>query len=358
MATPEQAKLDQENSNRKSSNLAGTKPDSSSKSKLGFKSKVNIKSTLSAWFDTKADNAGYNTQVDNSEGLEADESDNRINWVRVLPFIAMHLAVLGVIWVGFSWFAFWVAVALYFVRMFAITGFYHRYFSHKNFKTSRWLQFIFAFIAASSAQRGPLWWASHHREHHAHSDKESDPHSPRQHGFLWSHTLWFLAEKNFTTRKRRIKDFSRFKELEWLDRFDIAAPAALALLLYVVGSLLESYAPALNTSGGQLVIWGFFISTVGLYHATYTINSLAHRFGTRRFNTPDDSRNNALLALITLGEGWHNNHHYFSGTVKQGFRWWEIDITYYLLKLMSFFGLVWDLKPIPARVKQQMVGSK
>lgn len=294
-----------------------------------------------AWFDSSA---------------VASENSDRIAWTRIVPFILMHLAVVAVFWVGFSWFALWVAVGLYFIRMFAITGFYHRYFSHKNFNTSRLVQFIFAFIAASSAQRGPLWWASHHRQHHMSSDGEADPHSPRHKGFLWSHTLWFLSDKNFVTKTERIKDFSKYRELRWLDRFDIVAPFLLALTLFVVGSILENVAPQLGTSGGQLLVWGFFISTIALYHATYTINSLAHRFGSRRFETQDDSRNNPLLALITLGEGWHNNHHYYSGTVRQGFRWFEVDITFYILKLMSWCGLVWGLKPIPQRIHRQMQG--
>jgi stearoyl-CoA desaturase (delta-9 desaturase) len=292
-----------------------------------------------AWFDTSV--------------IKNGESDS-IDIKRIVPFILMHLSVLSVIWVGFSWFAFWVALSLYFIRMFAITGFYHRYFSHRNFSTSRTVQFIFAFIAASSAQRGPLWWAAHHRHHHAKTDKKEDPHSPRHKGFIWSHMLWFLSDENFTTRDEKIKDFSRYKELMWLDRFDMLAPFVLALMLFVTGYILESQMPQLGTSGGQLVVWGFFISTVVLYHATYTINSLAHLFGTRRFDTKDDSRNNAFLALITLGEGWHNNHHFYCGTVRQGFRWYEIDITFYLLKIMSWFGLVWDLKPIPLRIHQQI----
>jgi stearoyl-CoA desaturase (Delta-9 desaturase) len=295
--------------------------------------------SIAAWFDTSA---------------MRPSGSNSIDWKRVVPFVLMHVAVLGVFWVGFSWIALWVAVALYLVRMFAITGFYHRYFAHKNFSTGRIVQFIFAFIAASAAQRGPLWWASHHRHHHAHADQAQDPHSPRQSGFLWSHTLWFLSDKNFATRSEKIKDFARFKELRWLDRFDMLAPAILALLLYIVGELLRLYLPQLGTSGGQLLIWGFFISTVVLYHATYTINSLAHRFGSRRFETKDDSRNNFFLALITLGEGWHNNHHYYCGTVRQGFRWYEIDFTFYLLKIMSWFGLVWGLKPIPTKIQQQL----
>ena len=293
-----------------------------------------------------------NNWLDNTQ-TEITNSD-RIDMSRIIPFILVHLATLGVIWVGFSWFAFWTAVFLYMIRMFAITGFYHRYFSHRNFKTSRAMQFIFAFIGTSSAQRSPLWWAAHHRKHHVHSDTERDPHSPRLSGFIWSHTLWFLSDKNFDTDLSRIKDFAKFPELRWLDRFDIVPPVILGAALFGLGMFLEAYYPQLGTTGGQLLIWGMFISTVILYHATYTINSLCHKFGSRRYDTKDDSKNNFWLALLTLGEGWHNNHHYFPGTVKQGFKWWEIDITYYILKTMSFVGLVWDLQPLPDRIKKEL----
>ncbi len=292
---------------------------------------------IAQWLDSAA------TQ----NGPEAD--DERIDWLRVAPFIAMHLACLGVIWVGFSWAALWTALALYAVRMFALTGFYHRYFSHKAFKTSRALQFAFALVGASCVQRGPLWWAAHHRDHHRHADSENDIHSPLQHGFLWSHMGWFLTPRGFRTRWEAIPDLQRYPELRWLDRYDIVVPVLLAVGLYCIGRWLG---PATGTSGPQLLIWGFFVSTVVLFHATVTINSLAHRFGTRRFATSDNSRNNWLLAVLTFGEGWHNNHHHFPGSARQGFRWWEVDLTYYTLRLLAAFGLVWDLKPVPAGLRR------
>lgn len=291
------------------------------------------------WFDT--------------EHAPTDKGDDdRIDWVRVLPFIGMHLACLGVLVVGFSWFAFWTAVALYAVRMFAITGFYHRYFSHKAFKTSRAAQFVFGLIGASSVQRGPLWWAAHHRNHHRHSDTERDVHSPVHRGFFWSHMGWFLTRAGFRTDREVIRDLVKFPELRWLDRFDLLLPVLLATGLFVLGGILERHAPGLGTSGPQLLVWGFFVSTVVLFHATVTINSFAHRFGSRRYETGDDSRNNWILALITFGEGWHNNHHYFPGSARQGFRWWEIDLTYYVLKFLSWLGLIWDLKPVPAELQR------
>ena len=294
--------------------------------------------TVRRWFDTSA-------------VVEMGESrEDRIDWLRAAPFVAMHLACLGVIWVGASPIAVAVAAALYAVRMFALTAFYHRYFSHRTFQTSRAVQFVFALIGAACVQRGPLWWAAHHRHHHRVTDTPADPHSPSVHGFLWSHVGWFLTPRNFRTDLSRVPDLAKFPELRWLDRYDIAIPVVLAAALYGLGVLLHHVAPQLGTSGGQMLIWGFFVSTIVLFHATVTINSLAHRFGSRRFDTRDDSRNNVWLALLTFGEGWHNNHHFFPGSSRQGFRWWEVDLTWYGLKLMSALGLVSGLKPVPAWV--------
>jgi len=301
------------------------------------------KSSMAAvaqWFDTDA--------VVVANGPRAD----RIDWLRVIPFIGMHLACLVVIRVGVSWIAVAVAIALYTLRMFALTGFYHRYFSHKAFKTSRAMQFLFALIGAACVQRGPLWWAAHHRNHHRHADTELDIHSPIRHGFLWSHLGWFLTPRGFRTDWESIPDLRRFPELRLLDRFDIAVPVALAVGLFFFGRWLQQAHPAYGTSGAQMLIWGFFISTVVLFHASVTINSLAHRFGSRRYATADNSRNNWLLALITFGEGWHNNHHHFPGAASQGFRWWELDMTYYLLRALAACGLVWDLKPVPAGLRR------
>ncbi|MFE0499251.1 acyl-CoA desaturase [Lysobacter soli] len=302
-------------------------------------SRVHALASVRRWFDAGA--------TDTPDAI--DEGD-RLDLVRVVPFVAMHLACLGVFWVGVSATAVAVAAVLYAVRMFAITAFYHRYFSHRTFRASRPVQFAFALIGASCVQRGPLWWAAHHRHHHANADSPEDLHSPGVHGFWRSHVGWFLTRRAFATDLSRVPDLARYPELRWLDRYDIAVPVALAVALYGLGALLQHVAPSLGTSGMQLVVWGFFVSTIVLFHVTVTINSLAHRFGSRRFDTRDDSRNNALLALLTFGEGWHNNHHFFPGTARQGFRWWEIDLTWYGLKLLSSVGLVRDLKPVPAWV--------
>ena len=281
---------------------------------------------------------------------EATAPRRGIDWPRVVPFLLLHLACLGVLWTGWSPFAVAVAVVLYAVRMFAITAFYHRYFSHRAFRASRGWQFVFAVLGASAVQRGPLWWAAHHRHHHAHSDRPGDTHSARLDGFVWSHMRWFLARENFATREHLVRDFARFPELRWLDRYDVAVPAALLVALWALGAWLEAAHPSLGTGPWELVVWGFCISTVVLFHATFVINSLAHRWGSRRYDTGDDSRNNLLLALITFGEGWHNNHHRYPSAARQGFYWWEIDVSWYLLRVLAALGIVRDLRPVSSSV--------
>jgi stearoyl-CoA desaturase (Delta-9 desaturase) len=282
--------------------------------------------------------------LDNSHyDANADAAENQIDWPRVIPFVAIHLACFGIIYVGFSWFALLFALALYIIRMFAITAFYHRYFAHKAFKTSRVGQFVFAVLGATAVQRGPLWWASHHRNHH---------------GFLWSHIGWFLSRANFSTQLERVKELAHFPELRFLDRFDIIIPVALGASIYALGEALQIAAPHFNTNGLQLFVWGFILSTVLLYHGTFCVNSLAHVWGKRRYATRDHSRNNAFIALITLGEGWHNNHHHFPGSAKQGFYWWEIDFTYYGLRLLAALGIIWDLKMVPIAIKNAHINKK
>ena len=290
---------------------------------------------IARWFD----NSVGAQPVSESEALDID-------WIRSIPFFLLHLTCFAVIWVGWSWTAVLVAVSLYFLRMFAITGFYHRYFSHRSFETSCWAQFLFAVWGNSAVQKGPLWWAAHHRHHHRHSDKETDVHSPHTSGFFWSHIGWITCKGNFTTNLKAVPDLAKFPELRFLDRFETTVPILLATSLFGLGSLLQVLAPQLDTTGPQLLIWGFFISTIVLFHGTCTINSLAHLMGRKRYRTSDESRNSLFLALITLGEGWHNNHHHFSASVRQGFYWWEIDITYYVLYLFSRIGLIWNLTPV------------
>ncbi len=273
-----------------------------------------------------------------------------IDWVRAIPFIALHLSCLLVLYVGFNWTAFITAAILYYSRLFFIGAFYHRYFSHKTFETNRFWQFIFALLSGTCVQRGPLWWASHHRQHHLVSDEPADAHSPVQHGFWWSHVGWFLSKKHYFYNEKRVRDLMRYPELIFLDRYDILMPFVLFVLLFFTGILLKVFVPTLNTGPLQMLVWGFCFSTIALFHTTVTINSLSHVIGKKRYLTKDNSRNNWLLALLTLGEGWHNNHHHYPATAKQGFMWWEIDITYYILKFMQKLGIIWNLKVVPKSV--------
>lgn len=270
-----------------------------------------------------------------------------------LGFIGIHLGCLFVIWVGFSWTAVAVAAFLYVVRMFGLTAGYHRYFSHRSYKTSRWFQFLLGFLGTSAVQNGPLWWSSHHRLHHKFSDTENDVHSPVSGSLWWSHVGWILSKKFNRTEHRLVADLARYPEIRWLDKFHLAGPITLGVLLYVTGMLLEQHAPQLGTTGWQLVVWGMFIGTTILYHGTFTVNSIAHLWGSRRFKTTDDSRNNPLIALITLGEGWHNNHHRYMSSERQGFYWWEIDISHMILTAMSWVGLVWDLRTPPESIYEE-----
>ena len=283
--------------------------------------------------------------------------DEKIDWVGGLPFIAVHLAALMVFWAGFSWTALFACLFFYAVRMFGITGGYHRYFSHRSYKTGRVFQFILACLGASSAQLGPLWWAAHHRHHHRHSDTDEDIHSPGLRGLWWAHVGWVLCKKYNTTRLDDIKDFAKFPELRLLDRYSVLAPIGLAVFTFFLGAFLELKFPQLGVTAFQMLVWGFFVSTVCLYHGTFSINSLAHIIGKRRFQTTDHSKNHFLLAIVTLGEGWHNNHHRYPSSERQGMYWWEIDISHYILRTLSFFGIVWDIRTQPERLYQEVNGT-
>ena len=256
---------------------------------------------------------------------------------KILPFVLVHVAALFVFVVPFSWGLVALCLGLYGLRMFGITAGYHRYFSHRSYKTSRWFQFVIAVTGLLAMQKGPLWWAAHHRHHHRHSDQHGDLHSPGLQGFLWSHLGWILVKDHDETHFDKIADFAKYPELVWLNKYHQVPGVALAGLLLLFGGI-----PAF--------LWGFCVSLVLTWHATFCINSLTHMWGRRRYLTKDDSRNSWLLAILTLGEGWHNNHHYYKASTRQGFYWWEVDVSYYGLKLLSWFGLIWDLKAPPRKL--------
>jgi stearoyl-CoA desaturase (delta-9 desaturase) len=276
--------------------------------------------------------------MEESSGMPAAEivlrDGARVSVIRALPFALVHLACLAAFLVEFHWWYLLVTGLLYYTGMFFVTAGYHRYFSHRTFKTSRVFQFILAFMATTSAQKGVLWWAAHHRHHHKYSDQEEDIHSPTQRGFWWSHVGWILSDKFDDTRSELVPDLHKFPELRWLNKYHLVPPLVMALTLFLLG-------------GWGLMIWGFFIRTVVLWHGSFTVNSLTHVFGRRRYATTDTSRNSFLIALITMGEGWHNNHHHYMASARQGFFWWEFDPTYYTLKVLSWCRIVWDLRPVP-----------
>ena len=270
-----------------------------------------------------------------AEGSAGPGSD-RITWTK-LPFFGVHLACFALIWTGITWKAALLCAALYLIRMFGITAGYHRYFAHRSYRTSRLFQFVLAWIGCCALQKGPLWWAAHHRHHHQHSDQETDVHSPERRGFWWSHVGWFLGNRYDPIEYHLIKDFAAYPELRWLDDNDMAPGMLLGIASYFI-------------AGWPGLFCGFFLSSVLVYHCTFAINSLCHIFGRVRYDTGDASRNSLILALITLGEGWHNNHHHYSTSTRMGFFWWEIDLSYYALRMLSRLGIVWELKEPPQRV--------
>ena len=279
-----------------------------------------------------------NATLEHVESVSRPKNE-QINWPLSLPFFGVHLACLAVFWTGVSCQALALCLSVYFVRMFGITAGYHRYLSHKAFKTSRTFQFILALMGCLAMQKGPLWWAAHHRHHHLHADDEEDAHSPSQRGLWWAHLGWFLSHRYEDAPLDFIPDLTRFPELKLLDRYSRLPGIMLAVACLVFG-------------GWQGLIWGFFVSAVMSYHGTCAINSICHVFGSVRYKTSDTSRNNPIFGVLSLGEGWHNNHHHYSTSARIGFFWWEVDIAYYVLRLLVIFGIVWELKQPTRRALQ------
>ena len=262
--------------------------------------------------------------------------DERVNPVTSVPFVIIHLLPLLAVFTGVSTTALVLLFVTYFGRLFFITAGYHRYFAHRSYKLARVPQFLMGFGGTMAAQKGPLWWAGHHRDHHRYSDTPKDIHSPLR-GFWWSHVGWILCDKYNETPTDRIRDFAKYPEIRFLNRFDWIGPWTLGIACYLIG-------------GWSGLLIGFFLSTVLTWHGTFLVNSLAHVMGRRRYATEDTSKNSALIAIATMGEGWHNNHHYYQASVRQGFFWWEWDPSYYILKALSWVGIVKDLRLPPERV--------
>jgi stearoyl-CoA desaturase (delta-9 desaturase) len=265
-----------------------------------------------------------------------------VQYCDIIPFLSIHLMCLLAFQTGVRWEWVLLAVGSYYLRMVAVTAGYHRYFSHRSFKTSRVFQFLLAFLAMTSAQKGVLWWAAHHRHHHKYSDQEEDVHSPLQKGWWFSHVGWILSPEYMRTDLNLVRDFRRYPEICFLNRFYWIPPLCYALLIYSVW-------------GFPGLLWGFFISTTALYHCTFFINSLAHLIGRVRYKSNDGSKNSFILAILCCGEGWHNNHHHYQSAANQGWFWWEVDVSYYVLSCLSWFGIVWDLRTPPDHIKARTI---
>jgi stearoyl-CoA desaturase (delta-9 desaturase) len=253
-----------------------------------------------------------------------------------LPYAMVHVLALGWLWTGINARAVACFSVLYVLRVLGVTVGYHRYFSHRAFRTSRGFQFVLALLAECTAQKGVLWYVSHHRFHHRHSDTERDLHSPARRGLFYAHIGW-IFDSTDDTDLTNVRDLAKYPELVWIDRYWLLPPFVLA-------------AAALVTGGWPTLFFGFFFNTVVTWHLTYTVNSICHRYGSRRLETHEESRNNAAIGLLMFGEGWHNNHHGCARSVRLGFRWWEVDVGYYVIRALAALGVVWGLREPPSHL--------
>jgi stearoyl-CoA desaturase (Delta-9 desaturase) len=263
--------------------------------------------------------------------------------VQVTIFWTIQASALLVFAVPFRWAYVALWAGAHFVRAVGLTLAFHRYYAHRAFKMGRVTRFVWTFIGTAAMQKGPLWWAGHHVNHHKFADREGDPHSPMVSGVYYAHLGWFLNDAKYDRVEATnpvIRDFSTVPEIAFLDRFFGLPPLIMAVALYLAG-------------GVPWVVWGFCLPTMTLAHATFAINSINHMFGSRRFETVDESRNNPLTAFFAAGEGWHNNHHRFQRAARNGFYWWEFDITWYVIRLMKAVGLAWDVQPVPKRIYEE-----
>jgi stearoyl-CoA desaturase (Delta-9 desaturase) len=265
------------------------------------------------------------------------------NIVQVSIFWTVQVSVLLAFAVPFRWAFVALWAASHFLRAIGLTLAFHRYFAHRAFKMNRVARFVWAWTATAAMQKGPLWWAGHHVNHHKYADRDGDPHSPMVSGVYYAHIGWFLNDAKHDKLEASnpvVRDFSKAPEIAFLERYFFLPPLLLAIATFAIGGL-------------PWLVWGFCLPTMTLAHATFAINTVNHMFGTRRFETLDESRNNPLTAFFAAGEGWHNNHHRYQRAARNGFYWWEFDLTWYVIRAMAAVGLAWDLQPVPPRIYEE-----
>lgn len=270
--------------------------------------------------------------------------NTNISYSNASRIILFHLSVVLVFISGYSFTALITFLILYLARLFVITGFYHRYYSHQSYQTSRWLQFILTLIGTSAGQQGPLSWATSHITHHQHADTRGDPHSPVLTSGLYAHIGWLMQKDALPTNDKLVKPFLKFPEIVFLDRYHYLGTTGLIISLALLGTFLSTHHPELGTSALQLVSWGFILSTLLILHGACLVNSVAHLYGYRRFRTTDNSHNVWWLFPLTLGDNWHNNHHHTPRSASFSYAWWEVDIIYLCILLLEKSGLVWNVK--------------
>jgi stearoyl-CoA desaturase (delta-9 desaturase) len=262
------------------------------------------------------------------------------NILQVCAFWVVQASVILAFAVPFRWAYLALWAVSHFSRAIGLTLAFHRYFAHRAFQMHRVARFLWTLVGTAAMQKGPLWWAGHHVNHHRYADRDGDPHSPAVSGFYYAHIGWFLNDAkhdHLAPSNPVLRDFGSVPEIAWLERFYAVPPLVLAIALFAIG-------------GAPWVVWGFCVPTVTLAHSTFAINTINHMFGSRRFHTRDESRNNALTAFFAAGEGWHNNHHRYQRAARNGFYWWEFDATWYVIRAMAAVRLAWNVQPVPERV--------
>jgi stearoyl-CoA desaturase (Delta-9 desaturase) len=254
--------------------------------------------------------------------------------ISLSPLIVVHLALFTIPYIDFSWWYLLMFAVVTRVIGLGITVGFHRYFSHRSFKTRRWFQFLLAAAGCAALQKGPLWWAIHHRLHHRHSDTPDDPHSPVVDGFLYGHCGWLFSRDLMHPDEQVVHDLTKYRELVWLDRFWMVPGLLLAAICFAVGGW-----------GG--LVYGFCLSVVVLFQVTFAVNSIGHLYGPQRFDTGEGSRNNLVLGYLAMGDGWHNNHHRAPTSARHGFAWYEFDFSYQTIRFLALLRLAWDVKQPP-----------